>query len=66
MKKFKNGFYSILLILMVAAFVFIAFIFPMLYDLSKAGDLNLHGIIKHIATIIFALLVAGFIRGLSE
>lgn len=66
MKKFKNGFYTILLILMAAAFIFVAFIFPMLYDLSKAGELNLHGIIKYIATIICALLIAGFIKGLSE
>ena len=63
MKKFKDTF---LFISLIAFSIFMFFIFPMLYDLAKAGDLNLHGIIKYIATLILAIIITAFVRGISE
>lgn len=66
MKKYKDAFSSLIFIALIALSVFMFFIFPMLYDLYKAGDLNLHGIIKYIGTLILAIVLAAFIRGIAE
>ena len=59
----KNLFNTIKIFLIAAALIGLTVIFPMIYDLHKAGKLNLFGIIEYVGMIVVAFIIAAFIRG---